>query len=96
MCILCYALAGEEHWTDARVGSEPHASVRARRRGMVTEIMAAHGLDYSDDPSGVTALISDRLRDCHREALAGLARDLGIEPPDCASRRRLGRSAGFD
>jgi hypothetical protein len=27
---------------------------------MLTQIMAAHGLDYSDDPTGVTALISDR------------------------------------
>lgn len=60
MCILCYGLTGEEHWTDARVGDEAHASVRARRRRMLTQIMAAHGLDYSDDPTGVTALISDR------------------------------------
>jgi hypothetical protein len=27
---------------------------------MLTQIMAAHALDYSDDPTGVTALISDR------------------------------------
>jgi hypothetical protein len=60
VCILCYGLTGEEHWTDARVGHEPRASVRARRRAMLVQIMRAHGLDYSDDPSGVTALISDR------------------------------------
>jgi hypothetical protein len=60
VCIVCYALTGEEHWTDARVGHEPRASVRARRRAMLSRIMAAHGLDYSDDPTGVTALISDR------------------------------------
>jgi hypothetical protein len=60
MCILCYGLTGEEHWTDARVGPEAHASVRARRRGMLTKILAAHGLDYSDDPTGVTSLVSDR------------------------------------
>jgi hypothetical protein len=60
VCILCYALTGEEHWTDASVGEEPPASVRARRRAMLRRIMAAHGLDYSDDPSGVTSLISDR------------------------------------
>ena len=29
VCILCYGLTGEEHWTDARVGAEPTASVRA-------------------------------------------------------------------
>ena len=60
MCILCYGLTGDEHWTDARVAQEPRASVRARRRALLTRIMAAHGLDYSDDPTGVTALISDR------------------------------------
>jgi hypothetical protein len=27
---------------------------------MLTQVMAAHGLDYRDDPTGVTALISDR------------------------------------
>lgn len=60
MCVLCYGLTGEEHWTDARVGDEPRASVRARRHAMLARIMAAHGLTYSDDPTGVTALISDR------------------------------------
>jgi len=60
MCILCYALTGEEHWTDARVGDERAVTVRARRRRMLAQIMAAEGLDYSDDPTGITALISDR------------------------------------
>lgn len=60
MCILCYGLTGEEHWSDARVGPEPSASIRARRRAILTRVMAAHGLDYSDDPTGVTSLVSDR------------------------------------
>ncbi|MGN6168603.1 MAG: hypothetical protein ACTHQQ_10605 [Solirubrobacteraceae bacterium] len=60
MCILCYGLTGEEHWSDAHVGRESTASVRARRRALLTAIMAAHGLGYSDDPTGVTSLISDR------------------------------------
>lgn len=60
MCILCYGLTGEEHWSDARIGPEAHASVRARRRALLTRIMAAHGLDYRDDPTGVTSLVSDR------------------------------------
>ena len=59
MCILCYGVAGEEHWTDARVGNESRASVRARRRAMLTQIMAVNGLGYGDDPSGVTSLISN-------------------------------------
>jgi hypothetical protein len=60
MCILCYGLTGEEHWSDARVGAEPPPSIRARRRALLTRVMAAHGLDYSDDPTGVTSLVSDR------------------------------------
>ena len=60
MCILCYGLTGEEHWTDARVGDEPAASIRARRRTLLTGLLGACGLDYSDDPTGITALISDR------------------------------------
>lgn len=71
MCILCYGLAGEEHWTDIPVGPEPPASVRARRRRILTQIMAAQGLDYSDDPTGVTSLIGDR------KGKVAIARNLG-------------------
>ena len=60
MCILCYGLTGEEHWTDTRVGAEATASLRARRRALLTKVMAAQGLDYSDDPTGVTSLVSNR------------------------------------
>jgi hypothetical protein len=60
VCILCYGLTGEEHWTDARVGAEATASLRARRRALLTDVMAAHGLDYKDDTTGVTALVSNR------------------------------------
>lgn len=60
MCILCYGLTGEEHWSDARVGTEPPPGIRARRRALLTHVMAAHGLEYSDDPTGVTSLLSDR------------------------------------
>ncbi len=60
MCILCYGLTGEEHWTDARVGAEATASLRARRRALLTGVMAAHGLDYRDDTTGVTSLVSNR------------------------------------
>lgn len=60
MCILCYGLTGEEHWTDARVGAEATASLRARRRALLRSVMAAHGLDYRDDTTGVTSLVSNR------------------------------------
>ena len=60
MCILCYGLTGEEHWTDTRVGAEATASLRARRRALLSNVMAAHGLDYRDDTTGVTSLVSNR------------------------------------
>jgi hypothetical protein len=60
MCILCYALTGEEHWTDVRVGPKARSSDRARRGRMLARILAAYGLDYSDDPTGLTSLVSDR------------------------------------
>jgi hypothetical protein len=60
VCILCYGLVGDEHWTDIHVGPERAASVRARRRRMMTQVLAAQGLDYSEAPSGVTSLIGDR------------------------------------
>jgi hypothetical protein len=60
MCVLCYSLVGEEHWTDARVGPEPAAALKARRRQILTRVLGAAGLDYSDDPTGLTALVSNR------------------------------------
>jgi hypothetical protein len=60
VCILCYGLTGEEHWTDARVGTEASTSLRARRRALLSQLLEAHGLDYSDDTTGVTSLVSDR------------------------------------
>ena len=86
MCVLCYGLTGEEHWTDARVGTEAPASVRARRRRMLGEILAAYGLDYSDDPSGLTALVSDRKGNVKVVRSLGevweAAAELAARPPD--------------
>jgi hypothetical protein len=71
VCILCYGLIGDEHWTDVRVGAEPPASLRARRRQILTRVLGAAGLDYSDDPTGLTSLISDR------KGSVAVARSLG-------------------
>jgi hypothetical protein len=60
VCILCYGLTGEEHWTDARVGTEASTSLRARRRALLSQLLDAHGLDYRDDTTGVTSLVSNR------------------------------------
>jgi hypothetical protein len=97
VCILCYGVTGEEHWTDARVGQEPRASVRARRRAMLTQIMAAHGLDFGDDPSGVTSLISDRKGGVQIAGGLGevwvAAESLAGRPLDPLDDRLLGRLA---
>jgi hypothetical protein len=100
MCILCYGLTGDEHWSDARVGTEPLPRLRARRRALLTRVMAAHGLDYSDDPTGVTSLVSDR------KGNVLLARSLGevwaaaeelakhpLDPLEPRLLKRLGRDA---
>jgi hypothetical protein len=71
VCVLCYALVGDEHWTDARVGPEPPAALRARRRRILARVLGAAGLDYSDDPTGLTSLISDR------KGKVAVARSLG-------------------
>jgi hypothetical protein len=71
VCVLCYGLAGEEHWTDARVGPEPAAALRARRRRILSRVLDAAGLDFSDDPTGLTSLVSDR------KGSVAVARSLG-------------------
>ena len=60
MCLLCYSLVGEEHWTDVPVGGQAPTRARAQRRKILSAILAVHGLDYTDDPTGVSAMMSDR------------------------------------
>ncbi len=60
MCVLCYGLAGEEHWTDAQVGTQSRAQARMRRARLVAAVLAAHGLDCHDGPGGLTTVVSDR------------------------------------
>ena len=60
MCILCYTLTGEERWSDGALASPSRAADRARRRHLLKSILGTYGLDYSDDPGGVTSLVRDR------------------------------------
>jgi hypothetical protein len=60
VCILCYTLTGEEHWSDGALASQSRAGDRARRRHLLKFILGTYGLDYSDDPGGVTSLVRDR------------------------------------
>jgi hypothetical protein len=63
VCVLCHSLAGEEHWSDHAPGAQAPAATRARRARLLALVLGAYGLDYADDPSGVTALVSDRKGD---------------------------------
>ena len=100
MCLLCYSLVGEEHWTDVPVGGQERTRARAQRQKILAAILAAHGLDYSDDPTGVTAVMSDRKGSV--TVVRGLAEvwvaaeDLAhrpLDPLDPALLRRLGEIA---
>jgi len=71
MCLLCHSLAGSEHWSDARPPGLAAGAQRARRRRILARVLGAHGLDYADDPSGMTAIVSDRKGDVR------VVRDLG-------------------
>jgi hypothetical protein len=101
VCVLCHTLSGEGHWTDVHAGSEPPSVARARRRRLLALVLGAHGLDYADDPSGLTALVSDRKGD------ARVVRGLGelwvaaaevsgrrLDPLDPALLRRIAEGAG--
>ena len=101
VCVLCHSLSGDEHWSDLRAGSEPAAATRARRARMLGLILRAHGLDYADDPSGVTALVSDRKGDTRvvrglGELWSAAAAVAGrpLDPLDPALLQRLGEAAG--
>jgi len=101
VCILCHGLAGEGHWTDVHAGPEAAASVRARRRRLLAQVLGAHGLDYADDPSGLTAIVSDRKGDTR--VVRGLGelwraaadvRGRPLDPLDPDFLRRIGEGGG--
>jgi hypothetical protein len=99
MCLLCYSLVGEEHWTDVPVGGQAPTRAHAQRRKLIAAILGAHGLDYSDDPSGVTAHMSDRKGSV--TVVRGLAEvwvaaeDLAHRPLDPLDPELLERLAGI-
>jgi hypothetical protein len=101
MCVLCHSLVGEEHWSDHAPGSEPPAVVRARRRRLLGVVLGAYGLDYADDPSGLTGLVSDRKGDTRvvrglGELWPAAAQVCGrrLDPLDSEFLRRVGERAG--
>ncbi len=58
MCILCYGLAGEEHWSQA-LGDEG-AGARRRRREVAAAVLAHYGLTLKGDVGGLTDVVGDR------------------------------------
>jgi hypothetical protein len=82
------------------MGAEPAAAVKVRRRQILARVLGAAGLDYTDDPTGVTSLISDRkgsvvVTRSLGEVWAGAERVSGrpLDPLDSALLDRL-RDAG--
>jgi hypothetical protein len=74
MCVLCYELAPEDHWSDA-VSADADASgatvrARARRVRILTAVLAPYGLTVSDPGSGRHCTIADRKGSA--EVVAGL------------------------
>lgn len=63
MCVLCYELAAEDHWSDGVIsaGAEqmPGRS-RFRRTRVLAAVLAAYGLTVSDPGSGPYCVIADR------------------------------------
>jgi hypothetical protein len=64
MCVLCYELAPEEHWSDGISSTEevPGSRQRARfrRARLLTTVLAPYGLIVSDPGSGPHCTIADR------------------------------------
>jgi hypothetical protein len=58
MCILCYGLAGEEHWSQAL--GEEGAGARRRRREVAAAVLAPYGLALKGDVGGLADVVGDR------------------------------------
>jgi hypothetical protein len=63
VCVLCYELAPEDHWSDgvtAGVPSDPPMRNRHRRTRVLTAVLAPYGLTVSDPGTGRYLTIADR------------------------------------
>jgi hypothetical protein len=63
VCVLCYELAPEDHWSDRAPGDEPTAIrgvARHRRTRLLAAVLAPYGLTVSDPGSGPHRVIADR------------------------------------
>jgi len=63
MCVLCYELAADEHWSDgvAMDGAEQlPGRPRFRRTRLLSAVLGPYGLTVSDPGSGPYCTIADR------------------------------------
>ena len=60
MCVLCYELAPEAHWSDGASGDDPNRSARHRRTKLIAAVLAPYGLTVSDPGTGPHRVIGDR------------------------------------
>jgi hypothetical protein len=73
MCVLCYELAPEDHWTDDVSDGEATdvpGRPRYRRTRILSAVLAHYGLTVSDPGSGPHCVIADRKGSA--EVVAGL------------------------
>jgi hypothetical protein len=64
MCVLCYELAPEDHWSDgvSSAGDVPGSPQRSRfrRARLLSTVLAPYGLTVSDPGSGPHCTVADR------------------------------------
>jgi hypothetical protein len=64
MCVLCYELAGEGHWTDAAAPAsatgEPAARGRYRRTRILNAVLAPAGLTVRTPGPGRSVVVANR------------------------------------
>jgi hypothetical protein len=62
VCVLCYELAPEDHWSDGAGGAEAGEVRRARHRRtrLLAAVLAPYGLTVSDPGTGPHRLVADR------------------------------------
>jgi hypothetical protein len=63
VCVLCYELAPEDHWSDgvtAGAPSDPPMRNRHRRTRVLAAVLAPYGLTVSDPGTGRYLTIADR------------------------------------
>lgn len=97
MCVLCYELAPEDHWSDAVIPDQDASggTLRARRRRtrILSRMLAPYGLTVSDPGVGHHITVADRKGSA--EVVAGLpaawnaANRLSSRPVDALDPRLL-------